>query len=52
VNVHVMPIGDIVEHVDSDECVCGPKMKPVSRDDGSIGWVILHSSLDGREMFE
>ena len=48
---HVMPVNDLIEHVD-DDCPCGPTTHPVKRDDGSIGWVIIHHSLDGRELAE
>lgn len=50
-DVHVIPINDLIEHVD-DDCLCGPEMIPVERDDGSFGWVISHHSLDGREAHE
>lgn len=51
--VHVYPINDLIEHdTNGDDCVCGPSSIPVERDDGSIGWVISHHSLDGREQFE
>ncbi len=51
-DVHVVPIGDIIEHDLSDDCICIPNQKPVTRDDGSIGWLATHSSLDGRELSE
>lgn len=52
-NVHVLPRNDLIEHVDvGDDCPCGPRSEPVKRDDGSIGWVIVHHSLDGRERYE
>lgn len=47
--VHVTPTGDLIEHSLDDECACGPSSEPVKRDDGSVGWVIVHHSLDGRE---
>ena len=51
--VHVLPIGDLIEHEDvGDECACGPTTEPVMRDDGSNGWLITHHSLDGREAHE
>lgn len=50
--VHVYPINDLVEHDTSEDCVCGPEIEPVERDDGSIGWVVKHHSLDGREITE
>lgn len=46
---HVLPVGDLIEHEHSDECVCGPSTEPVLRDDGSMGWMVVHNSLDGRE---
>lgn len=49
--VHVKPLHDLVEHAD-DEYVCGPTTEPVARGDGSMGWLVLHHSLDGRELRE
>jgi hypothetical protein len=48
---HVMPNNDRIEHTFID-CPCGPEVDPVKRDDGSIGWVLVHHSLDGREKAE
>lgn len=51
--VHVHPLDDLIEHVATgDDCPCGPEAQPVKRDDGSMGWIVLHHSLDGREMGE
>ncbi|MFF7308166.1 hypothetical protein [Streptomyces sp. NPDC008137] len=50
--LHVVPLGDAVEHTADDDCVCGPTAKPITRDDGSIGWLMIHHSLDGRELTE
>lgn len=50
--LHVTPIGDLVGHDTSTaeaDCVCGPEVRPVTDDDGSIGWLLVHHSLDGRE---
>lgn len=47
--VHVMPNNDLIEHADSDDCVCGPTTKPVEREDGTIAWICVHHSADGRE---
>jgi hypothetical protein len=50
---HVYPVNDLVEHdTNSGDCVCGPTNEPVERDDGSIAYVIVHHSLDGREQYE
>lgn len=53
-SVHVYPLGDLVEHDTGkcEACVCGPTPRPVKNDDGSVGWVIVHHSLDGRELRE
>lgn len=42
------PSGDLIEHDLDEDCVCGPRIEPVKRDDGSIGWVYIHHALDGR----
>lgn len=44
---HVYPVNDLIEHEDSDDCICGPDLEFVSG-----GVVILHHSLDGREALE
>lgn len=51
--IHVYPLNDLVEHdTASDDCVCVPDQIPVERDDGSVGWIVSHHSLDGREARE
>lgn len=47
--VHVIPISDLIGHTDTDDCPCGPTSEPVKRGDGSVGWLHVHHSLDGRE---
>lgn len=51
---HVVPVGDLVDHdTDSEsECACGPRVEAVFRQDGSAGWLVVHNSLDGRELCE
>ncbi len=44
--------GDLVQHEMTEDCVCGPTPEPVKREDGSMGWLYVHHSLDGREMSE
>lgn len=49
----IAPTNDLVAHeLAGDECVCGPQVVPVTRADGSIGWLYVHNSLDGREAAE
>lgn len=51
--VHTYPAGDLIDHdTNGGDCPCGPTTEPVPRDDGSIGWHVLHHSLDGRELSE
>lgn len=51
-NVHVLPVNDLIDHDECDECVCGPELEPVICDDGTCNWLITHHSLDGRELRE
>lgn len=51
-DMHTMPINDLVEHESSEDCICGPTCNPVERNDGTIGYLYVHHSLDGREMLE
>jgi hypothetical protein len=48
---HVVPLDDLVGH-EQDGCVCGPTLEAVPRDDGSMGWMYTHHSLDRRERYE
>jgi hypothetical protein len=50
--LHIMPLGDLIEHELDDDCVCGPNAIAVKRDDGSVSWEVVHHSLDGRESRE
>ena len=51
--IHTLPVNDLIEHEDTgDDCPCGPEIVPLKRDDGSMGWLIIHHSLDGREARE
>ncbi len=52
---HVVPINDLIEH-DSDtnalSCICQPELELVPCDDGTTAALIVHHSLDGRELEE
>lgn len=53
--LHVTPSGDLVGHDTSTadpDCVCGPEVRPTTREDGLVGWLLVHHSLDGREQAE
>ncbi|AMS06462.1 hypothetical protein DUY81_13975 [Acidipropionibacterium acidipropionici] len=50
--LHVLPVDDLIDHTDSEDCICGPTIESIQHDDGTIDWVITHHSLDGRETHE
>ena len=50
--LHVVPQNDLIEHEVTEDCPCGPEARPQERHDGSVAWLIVHSSLDGREARE
>lgn len=47
--LHVIPCADVIPHDTTAACACGPTTEAVPRHDGSIGWLYIHHSLDGRE---
>lgn len=49
---HIVPIGDLVDHDQSDDCVCVPTSELVVNEGESDGWIVTHHSLDGRETAE
>lgn len=51
-DLHVVPVGDQIAHDTSVEgsCVCIPADTPVEIDDGTVRWIAVHHSLDGREL--
>jgi len=51
-HVHVLPIDDTREHVESAECWCQPKVSKVENFAGGYGYVLTHNSADGRELLE
>lgn len=51
--MHVEPVNDLIEHdTIGTPCICGPRERPVKANDGSVNWVVVHNSLDGRELAE
>ncbi len=51
--LHVYPVGDLIEHDTSGAlCVCGPSTEYVIGRTGNTGTLIMHHSLDGRELAE
>jgi hypothetical protein len=51
-DLHVTPRNDLIEHSTDGDCPCGPRDEPVQREDGSVDWIAVHHSLDGREQGE
>ena len=47
-DVHVYPVDDIILH-EWEDCACIPFIEAVPRDDGSFGWLVVHSAWDGRK---
>lgn len=45
--LHVLPVNDLEEHIDSSICKCEPK---VLNENGNL--IIVHNSYDGREGLE
>lgn len=51
--IHTFPLNDLIVHdTGGGDCVCGPEVIPVAREDGSYGWQVIHQSLDRREAAE
>lgn len=51
-NVHVIPLGDLIDHDRTDGCICGPTSELQTHDDAPDAWLVTHHSLDGREATE
>lgn len=47
---HVIPCGDLIEHEESEDCVCVPEVTVYLEADS--GFCVSHASLDGRELAE
>lgn len=49
--LHIAPRGDLLRHdcgTDEPDCICGPRCELVPGD--GDGWMVIHNSLDGREV--
>ncbi len=50
---HTFPINDLIEHnTESEDCPCNPEIKLVEDRDGNLNTLVVHNSLDRREVFE
>ena len=45
--IHVLPVNDLREHEEKTECWCSPQHEYVG-----AGEVVIHNSMDGRELYE
>ena len=45
--VHVIPVQDLIEHTETEDCICGPTTTFLES-----GKLVTHASLDGRELNE
>ena len=43
--IHVMPVNDLIEHIEHEWCPCNPRIE----EDGQI---IVHNAADNREIVE
>lgn len=49
--VHVLPAQDLVQHDDvGTDCICGPSVEWLIGLGGTHGKLVMHHSLDGREL--
>lgn len=46
--LHVVRNDDTITHDTLGDCVCGPVTSTVVRDDGSIGWLVVHRFFGAR----
>lgn len=52
---HVTPMRYLTGHDTSSaepDCACRPQVGLAPQEDGSMGWLLAHHSLDGREQVE
>ncbi len=51
--LHVVPVDDLIEHEEAgDDCPCGVDIEYLIGEDGTVGQLVTHHSLDGRELTE
>lgn len=51
--IHVLPVNDLREHVESETCWCKPAVEQVSSlVDGKARTIVVHNAADARELIE
>jgi hypothetical protein len=48
-DIHILPVGDLRNHDEARSCWCGPQ---IEQDDNGRWLVVVHHSMDGRELIE
>ena len=51
-DLHVSPINDMKDHTESRDCWCDPKIVDVSTLGDGSKVMVVHQSMDGREIVE
>ena len=46
--LHTYPLNDTMDHILTEDCSCKPTTQPVKREDGSVGWQVIHNAKDER----
>lgn len=44
---HIVPVNDLIEHTDTEDCSCNPKVEIHEN-----GKLVIHNAIDRREVFE
>lgn len=52
IEVHAVPLDDVIVHEFSTACPCGPRARTIPREGRPDGSVYTHHSVDGREFSE
>jgi len=53
-DLHVSPINDMKDHIESRDCWCDPKIVDVSTigEEAGSRIIVVHNAMDGREIVE
>ncbi|QEA11386.1 hypothetical protein SEA_PENELOPE2018_12 [Mycobacterium phage Penelope2018] len=44
----MLPVDDLIEHVESPDCPCNPDLELIERTDDHFGQMYSHNAADGR----
>ncbi len=51
-DIHVLPVGDLREHIEAAQCWCTPDISMETAADGTRTLLVVHHAADGRELVE